>query len=140
MTRPPKRTLKFPSALFGLAVMLGGVALAVVLVRDCGGGRDALEAYARAVRAGEDVDASVAGEEAPALTEALRGSTGVGVDNFQAQAGTACYWVQIMAASGRRSARFVLREQGDDWVVSRASLARECECPDPDFEQACHLR
>ena len=112
----------------------------VVLADECGAGSDALDAYVASVRAGAEVSPSVGGEEAAELTDALRRTRAVHVTNFQAQAGTACYWVRLELDDGSRDARFVLEDTAESRQVVRASLRRECECPDPDFEQRCRLR
>ena len=110
--------------------------LSIVLMDACTAGQETLGAYIDGVRGGAAVSEAVAGAEAPAVTEALRQSTGFSVDNFQAQSNTACFWLQLEGPNGTTPVRFVLAGER----VLRASLVRECECPDPDFEQPCRLR
>ena len=125
--------------LFALVMVGAMVLLTVTLVGECSAGTDVVNAYVSSIRGGDAVSRAVGGDEAEALTAALRGTRSIGVDNFQAQAGTACYWVRLRQAEGDREARFLLGESGDGWRVIGASLRRECTCPDPDFEQRCRV-
>ncbi len=125
--------------LFGL-VMLGAMAaLVVVLSQECGAGEDAVRAYVERIAGGEDVSEAVAGPEAASLTEMLRSSTRVHIDNFQAQAGTACFWTTVSHAGGQTDVQFLLHDGEQARSVHQVSAVRECSCPDPDFEQPCHL-
>lgn len=125
--------------IFGL-VLLGAMGLlVVVLSQECSGGEDAVRAYVARIEGGEDVSEAVAGAEATRLTEILRSSTGVHLDNFHAQSGTACFWTTVSHPGGETDVQFLLFDADEGRVVRQLSATRECECPDPDFEQACHL-
>jgi hypothetical protein len=110
-----------------------------VLLDECGGGREAVAAYLKAVQGGAPVGEAVGGREAAALTAAFAAAEGFSVSNFQAQSGTACYWLKLDLPDGRQEAQLVLRERGEGYVVDTASLTRRCECP-VDFEVECHLK
>ena len=116
-------------------VLIGAMtSLLVMLATTSAAGVKSLERYAGPIRAGAVVSADVGGAEAEALTAALRKSKSITVSNFQAQHETACFWVDL----GEVSARFELRESGDDWEVVHASLTRECDCPEA-ADEPCHL-
>lgn len=119
-----------------LASLLGTgmLVLVVVLVQGGTAGAEGLETFADPIRAGGKVSVAVGGPEADALTQALRESTAVSVTNFQAQAGTGCFWADL----GAVSAIFEMRESGGNWEVVHASLTRECECPD-SADEPCQL-
>ena len=127
------------TVLFALCMSGAGVLLAVTLLGECGAGSDVVSAYATSIRDGAIVSDAVGGTEAAALTEVLRTTRSVSVSNFQAQAGTSCYWVRLHGAGDSTGASFVLAESEDGMRVIAASLERECTCPDPDFERRCHL-
>ncbi len=92
-----------------------------------------------AVRAGATVSAEVGGDEAQALTDALRRTDSVSISNFQAQAKTSCYWIRLEHGDDTTPAYILLEERSDGLRVVGASLRRECTCPDPDFEQRCRF-
>lgn len=125
--------------LFALVMVGSMVTLVVVLGGESSDGRATIERYVAAVRAGQDVGADVGADEAAALTSALRATRSFGISNFQAQSGTACFWVTLRGEGGSTEARFVLVGEGEQRSVRAASLRRECNCPDPDYEQPCHL-
>lgn len=116
------------------------VALVVVIGGLLQSTKKVLDHYVARVQSGESVSSSVGGDEAPVLTEALRSSHGLTVHNAQSQAGTSCVWARVDTSSGMRDIRFVLRGDGEGAAVVAASLARECECPDPDIQKPCLLR
>lgn len=116
------------------AVMLG---LVVVLGNECGAVGDELEAWRARVRAGEEVSAEVGGDEAAALTAALRAADHVTVRNFIGQAGTSCVAAWIVGSEGSVSAD-VLIADGEPRRILRATLTRGCTCP-IDEGQPCRL-
>lgn len=134
-----RRGFGIGGGLFALCLLGAGAALFVTLVDASRAGQAGLDAYVASVAGGAEVSEEVGGAEASALTELLRETRSVSIDNFQAQAGTACFWVELHHAGRSTDARFVLAERGEEQVVIRASLRRECVCPDPDFEERCHL-
>ena len=119
-------------------VTVGGMVLLFAgLARQCAAGGEVILAYASSIRAGAAVSESIGGAEADALTEVLRHTVSVDVQNFIGQAGTACYWVRLEGERGT-DARFVLAERGEGMHVIAATLRRDCDCP-IDEELPCHL-
>lgn len=123
-------------ALFMAAAM---ATLGAVLFQECGAGREAVETYVASVRAGEAVSEAVAGDEAAALTETLRGSERMSVSNFIGQAGTVCYWVTVSGGGAETDMAFLLGEGDDGYEVVGASSRRRCECPHRAHDQPCRL-
>jgi hypothetical protein len=116
------------------------VFLILFLLGEVGAGREVLTDYMDEVKRGRDVSATVAGEEAASITELLRKSSAIEVDNFQSQAGTSCFWVTIKHDGAKSKAVFVLADRESGTEVIACSLARGCECPDQDIDKKCSLR
>ena len=130
---------RFGFAVFSAVLLGSGALLTMTLARDCSAGKDTVQSYIAAVRGGEAVSPGVGGSEAAVLTAVLSKSESVSVDNFQSQAGTSCYWLDVRAAGKSTSVQVVLSESESGMRVIAASIRRDCSCPDPDFEQRCHL-
>lgn len=123
-----------------MVVVLGGamITLVVVLTRGHADGRKAIDAYVASVKGGTDVAPSAAGQEADAVTKALRASTSISVSNFQSQHDTSCFWVTLHGGGADVDAQFVLAERSSKTEVTAVSIKRSCDCPD-DAAEPCHL-
>jgi hypothetical protein len=113
------------------------VVLVVVLGGEVSEGRDVIEGWLEGVE-GSGVSSAVAGDEAAALTARLTPPLSFSIDNFQAQAGTACYWLSVAAGTGSVDLRVVIVDQPDGRVVGAVSAERSCTCPEP-ADEPCAL-
>jgi len=125
--------------LFALVLVGSMVTLFVVLVGESDSGRASIKAYLKDIAGGAEVTTSVGAGEASELTALLRRVQGFSVDNFQSQADTSCFWLDLSVSGKTVPARFVLSGDGTARKVTAASTRRECECP-VDFEQPCALK
>jgi hypothetical protein len=121
----------------GIGISLVSAGTVVVLVVVLGGevseGRDVIEGWL--VGVGQSgVSAAVGGDEAAALTARLTPPLSFSIDNFQAQAGTACYWLSVSAGTGSVDLRVVLVDQPEGRAVGAVSAERSCTCPEPAYE------
>lgn len=109
------------------------VVLVVVLGGEVSEGREVVEAWLDGV-AQQGVSAAVGGDEAAALTARLTAPLSFSIDNFQAQAGTACYWLSVSAGAGSVDLRVVIVDHPEGRAVAAASAERSCTCPEPAYE------
>ena len=125
-------------ALAALLVVAMGVLL-YVLLTSAEDGKQAITSYIDAIVGGAEVGAE-GGDEAALLTDVLRRRAALTVENFQVQAGTACFWMTVGGPNGHTEVKFLLRvpDEGDMAVVG-VSARRACACPDPDVEAVCKL-
>lgn len=123
------------------AVVVGAsVVLLTVLMTRADAGKEAITRYIDTIVAGADVGAE-GGDEAKKLTDVLRRRAALTVENFQVQAGTACFWMTVGGPNGHTEVQFLLRvpDEGEMAVVG-VSAQRDCVCPDPDVDAVCHLK
>jgi hypothetical protein len=133
VTKPGKPALAIG---LGLALCAGTALLVTTLENGCSGGKTVVQSYVATVRAGAPVTPAMAGTEATTLTALLRSSRVVSIGNFQAQRGTACFWVTLSNDATSSKVRFVL--DTDAHRVLALSSRRECDCP-IDADLPCRL-
>jgi hypothetical protein len=132
---PPLLAIALPAVL-----VVAMVVLLYVLMTSADAGKEAISRYIDGIVAGADVGAE-GGDEAKQLTDVLRRRAALTVENFQVQAGTACFWMTVGGPNGHTEVQFLLSapDEGEMSVVG-VSAQRDCVCPDPDVDAVCHLK